>query len=97
MSQYLELKGYKWTAINADYMKVPANSNIRYVLKVDIKYLKTFHDALKDYPLTPEHLTDTNIMLSPYEKSNSFKKLTLLQKRKMGFEMHKLRAVPSNY
>ena len=70
MSQYLPLRGYKWASTDIDYMNVPADSSIGYILEVDIEYPESLHDAHNDYPLAPEHLKVTNNMLSPYQQKN---------------------------
>ena len=72
MSQFLPLKNFAWVSPTdeVDYMKVPADSSIGYILEVDMDYPETLHDAHNDYPLAPEHIKVTKDMLSPYQREN---------------------------
>jgi hypothetical protein len=49
-----------------DVLSIPDDSDIGYILEVDLEYSVQCHDLHADYPLAPEHLTVTRDMLSPF-------------------------------
>ena len=40
-----------------------------YILEVDLEYPKALHASHNDYPLAPESLEITNVLLSPLQKA----------------------------
>ena len=44
------------------------DSEVGYILEVDLIYPKHLHDMHNSYPLAPEHMTITKNHLSPYQK-----------------------------
>ena len=44
------------------------DSDIYFILEVDLKYPNTLHEEHNEYPLTPEQMTITDVMLSPYSR-----------------------------
>jgi len=61
--------------LRLDYLNVPDNSAIGYILEVDLIYPEYLHDLHNDYPLAPESLIITEDMLSPFCKSFAQKHL----------------------
>ena len=47
MSQMLPLKGFKWTSSEIDILNVPEDSELGYILEVDLEYPKELHDKHK--------------------------------------------------
>ena len=70
MSQYLPYDNLEWMGekeINEiDFDLVSANSEIGYMLEVDLEYPKELHDLRNDYPLAPEKIKVSEDMLSNY-------------------------------
>ena len=73
---------FKWANTNLDLEKYGNGTGA--ILKVDLKYPKSLHDAHNDYPLAPEQIVAKKSMLSDYckdiseklkIKSGKFKKL----------------------
>ena len=70
---YLPYGGFKW--LNKDEIdkfgvfSIKENSNIGYILEVDLEYCKELHDVPNDYPLCPEHISINYDMLSDYCKN----------------------------
>ncbi|GFX83941.1 uncharacterized protein TNCV_4286611 [Trichonephila clavipes] len=68
MSQPLPTHGFEWITQPIDFMEIPDESDIGYILEVDMDYPQNLHNLHNDYPLAPETLNVTNDMLSPYCK-----------------------------
>ena len=50
-------------------MSINEKSDVGYILEVDLKYPKEFHELHNNYPLAPEKRTVTNDILSNYCKN----------------------------
>ena len=70
MSQYLPLSDFEWGDPYVDY-NVPLNSDVGYILEIDLEYANSLHDAHSDFPLCPK-----NIKLVP--NLNNKKKYVIL-------------------
>ena len=68
MCQPLPTHDFEWIYGNVDYMNIPDDSPIEYILEVDIEYPEYLHDLHNDYPLAPEKMNITTDMLSEYNK-----------------------------
>lgn len=53
---------------NFDISNIPPDSEVGYILEVDLDYPENCMDAHENFPLAPEHLTLTYDHLSPYAK-----------------------------
>ncbi|KAJ8914296.1 hypothetical protein NQ315_011281 [Exocentrus adspersus] len=62
---YLPYGGFKWVSEieNFDVLSIPNDSDIGYMLEVDLSYPENLHDSHKDLPLCPEHRTPPNSKL----------------------------------
>ena len=71
MSEYLPYSEFEWleNIDKLDVMSINAESDVGYILEVDLKYRNELHELHNDYPLAPEKLTVTNDILSNYCKS----------------------------
>ena len=73
MSRPLPQKNFKWVTDEDikkfDINEVSDDSDIGYILEVDLDYPKELHDLHSDYPLAPENVTVSENMLSPYSKN----------------------------
>ena len=49
-----------------DLDSIAQNSQVGYILEVDLKYCKELHDFQNDYPLRPEKIEVSSDMLSKY-------------------------------
>jgi len=47
-----------------DVMTVPADGPSGYILECDLSYPEHLHDQHSDYPMVPDHLTVTFVMLT---------------------------------
>ena len=58
---YLPYGGFKWLnkeeINNFDIFSIKENSNIGYILGVDLEYCKELHDIDNDYPLFSKHIS----------------------------------------
>ncbi len=94
MCQYLPYGGYSWEdkdnfrQVLKDIKsgKIGEESNIGYMLEVDIRYPEELHNSHNDYPCAPEPLVIDNYMLSPY----SIKLKYDIAKLQKGRREHKL-------
>ena len=72
MSQYLPTGNFKWMTdkeINKiDLGKYKADGKKGLIPEVDLEYPQELHDIHNDYPVTPEKVKVSNIMLSAYCK-----------------------------
>ena len=70
MIQDLPYYGFKCLIekeINAfDLNSISPNSQVGYILEVDLKYCKELHDSHSDYPLCPQKIEVSSAMLSRY-------------------------------
>ncbi|XP_074035974.1 uncharacterized protein [Leptinotarsa decemlineata] len=73
MSQYLPYDGFKWCDTNIDVSSIPDESDVGYMLEVDLEYPKHLHDSHKDLPYCPEHINPKT-----KKPSKSIKELTTL-------------------
>lgn len=55
MSQYLPVGGFQWVDIETNF-KVAIDSEIGYILEVDLEYPDNLHDLHSDFPLCPENV-----------------------------------------
>ncbi|XP_043280369.1 uncharacterized protein [Venturia canescens] len=75
MMEYLPQGGFEWfTGHNVDFLNVPDDSPVGYILEVDLDYPENCHDSHKDLPLCPEHKS------APGSKQN--KLMTTLEPKK---------------
>ena len=70
---YLPYGGFKWLnkeeINNFNIFSIKENSNIEYILEVDLEYCRELHDIHSDYPLCPEHISINYDVLSNYCKN----------------------------
>ena len=70
MSQPLLMDSFAWLSEEEfdglDILNVSENSDIGYILEVDLEYPTELHDLHSDFPLCPEKVKITDDMLSPY-------------------------------
>ena len=70
MSRYLPESDFKWLSSEElsdfDVSKISDESDIGYILEVDLSIPKTLHDKFSDYPLAPESMVINDSQLSPY-------------------------------
>ena len=69
MSQALPTHGFQWVEGHIDFMSIPDDSEVGFILEVDIDYPQHLHDDHNDYPLAPEKLNVLPSMISPYNQS----------------------------
>ncbi|XP_052741550.1 uncharacterized protein LOC112046691 isoform X1 [Bicyclus anynana] len=74
MSQYLPTGGFEWVDCNVDF-NIPNNSNVGYILEVDLEYPQSLHESHSDFPRCPENILiggSKTLTLVPnlYNKSN---------------------------
>ena len=69
MNSYLPNEGFEWLEDpeTFDVRLVTRNSNIRYILEVDIEYPEELHDIHNDYPYCAEQVIVKEDMLSDTE------------------------------
>ena len=72
MSQYLPTGNFKWMTdkeiSKINLVKYELDSKEILILEVDLEYPKELHDLHNDYPIAPEKVNVSNIMLSAYCK-----------------------------
>ena len=97
MNGYLPYCGFKWlkNADNFDVNSFTKNSQIGYILEVDLEYPKELHEFYNDHPLAPEKLAIPYDMLSDYgmwdeymTKVGDVKKLTPNLGDKTNYVLH---------
>ncbi|CAG9794210.1 unnamed protein product [Diatraea saccharalis] len=77
MCLYLPYGGFKWQPIhpNFDY-KVPEDSDIGYILEVDLSYPKELHDLHSDFPLCPKKKTvdgaDNKLLVADFKEKKRY-------------------------
>ena len=71
MSEYLPYEEFVWlkNVDSFDVMSIDKQSDVGYLLEVDLKYPNELHELHNDYPLAPEKRFATNDILSKYCKS----------------------------
>ena len=72
MSKKLPISDFWWLKeneiANLDVDIVPSESEIGYILEVDMEYPTSLYDSHSDYPLAPENVCIDSTMLSSYTK-----------------------------
>jgi hypothetical protein len=70
MCKRLPTSDFEWVNVEEipNLKDVPADSDVGYILEVDLIYPRHMHDAHNCYPLAPEHMIITRDMLSPYQQ-----------------------------
>ena len=70
MSQPLPVSDFQWIQdpSHLDVLQVSDDSDLGYILEVDLAYPEHLHDQHNDYPLAPETMKITPDMLSPYSQ-----------------------------
>ena len=72
MSQYLPTGNFRWMTdkeiCKIDLAKYKENGKKGLILEADLEYPRELHSLHNDYPVAPEQLNVTNIMLSGYCK-----------------------------
>ncbi|GIX73169.1 uncharacterized protein CEXT_693351 [Caerostris extrusa] len=66
MSQFLPVENFRW--LDSEELS-KEDSDIGYILEVDLLYPKHLHNMHNDLPLAPEHVLITYVMLSNYSKN----------------------------
>lgn len=73
LSQSMPIGGWKWltkTEIdNFDVTAIADDSDVGYIVEVDLEYPRQLHDKHSSFPLAPEHLEIKRDMLSTYQQS----------------------------
>ncbi|GBM25008.1 hypothetical protein AVEN_50349-1 [Araneus ventricosus] len=54
MPQHLPTHDFSWTEENVDYLNIPDDSDMGYILEVDLEYPPELHHRHNCYPLAPE-------------------------------------------
>jgi hypothetical protein len=97
MSQPLPFDDFEFLSENeisaTDFLNVPDDSPIGYLLEVDLEYPETLHDLHNDYPLAPESVLITEDMLSDFcrsfkQKHFDSKKLVPNLRNKVKYTVH---------
>ena len=66
MSEKLPISNFGWCQINEDEIRsYDTNSDIGYIVEVDLTVPKDLHNYFNDYPPAPEHLEIRDEMISP--------------------------------
>ena len=70
MSEYLPYGEFELlkSVDKLDVMSINKESDVGYILEVDLKYVDELHELHNDYPLAPEKLAVTSDILSNYCK-----------------------------
>ena len=72
MSQPLPVGGFKFLSNSEirkiDFLRVPDDADVGYMLEVDLFYPPHLHDLHNDLPLAPERIVVGEEMLSPYQR-----------------------------
>ena len=70
MSEYLPYGEFELlkSVDKLDVMSINKESDVGYILEVDLKYIDELHELHNDYPLAPEKLAVTSDILSNYCK-----------------------------
>ena len=72
MSQFIPWGGFKWLTdeqISQFCLNdISDDSELGYILEIDLEYPTTLHDEHSDYPLAPESMKISNEMLSPFSQ-----------------------------
>ena len=77
MAQYLPYSQFEWAEdlSETNFFNVPDDSEIGYILEVDLEYPENLHDDHKDLPLCPEHMCppgskQKKLMTTLYDKEH---------------------------
>lgn len=80
MTGYLPQGKFRWLKkkeiLKFDIFSVKKDSEIGYILEVDLDYPCSLHDEHNDYPLAPEQLNITPDLVSPFMKRMAWNKIT---------------------
>ncbi|GBM25734.1 hypothetical protein AVEN_242002-1 [Araneus ventricosus] len=68
MSQHLPTHDFSWTAENVDYLNIPDDSDVGYILEVDLEYPPELHHRHYCYLLAPEKIIVTPSEYSAFSK-----------------------------
>ena len=70
MCKHLPTSAFEWVNVEdiPNLEDVPADSDIGYILEVDLEYPKHLHDAHNCYPLAADHMVVAREMLSTYQQ-----------------------------
>ncbi|GFX64225.1 hypothetical protein TNCV_2688051 [Trichonephila clavipes] len=82
MSKYLPLKDFVWSDNNLteqDILNLLDESNVGYILEVDLEYPSDLHDKHSDFPLAPKNKPPPN-----YYDENNIYNLPLVNKKVIG-------------
>ena len=62
MSEFLPYRNFEWLEDFSmiDFLNIPDNSSVGFILEVDFEYPEQLHDSHKDLPLCPEHFIAPN-------------------------------------
>ncbi|GFV96771.1 hypothetical protein TNCV_3388641 [Trichonephila clavipes] len=80
MSKYLPLKDFVWSDNNLteqDILNLSDESDVGYILEVDLEYRSDLHDKHSDFPLAPENKPPPNSV----GENNSTRKPKPLQEK----------------
>ncbi|GFW25333.1 uncharacterized protein TNCV_5088981 [Trichonephila clavipes] len=82
MSKYLPLKDFVWSdndLTEQDILNLSDESDVGYILEVDLEYPSDLHDKHSDFPLAPENKPPPN-----YYDENNIYNLPLVNKKVIG-------------
>ncbi|GBM93216.1 hypothetical protein AVEN_143159-1 [Araneus ventricosus] len=65
MSQHLPTHVFSWTPEHVDYLNIPDDSDIGYILEVDLEYPPELHHLHSCYRVAPEKTTERYSEYSP--------------------------------
>ena len=97
MSQYLPVSDFEWVqdlqSLERVIYDLPKDSNVGYILEVDLEYPKDTHTAHNSYPLAPESIVVQKEWMSEYQlklagKSKEVRKLVPNLRNKEKYVLH---------
>ncbi len=82
--EFLPLSGFKImeTFDLECLLSTPSDSDVGYILELDLEYPEELHDLHSDFPLAPEKTVVEELWLSPYQKALRNRMRTNVQKSK---------------